>query len=393
MFETDGHHQSAAVAASALHTFGSGRSLRSRTKVLPEQARRHNRALVLQTLFHDGAMSRADLSRETGLTRVTISDLVAEFIHDGIVVERGVRESSGPGKPAILVDIDRGGHQIIGLDLSGPSHFEGAVLTMGGDVLERRRVERPEEPDGESVHALVIELARELVSLSTRPLLGVGVATPGVVGPDGSVHSAPNLGWTAHPLEARLRAELDLPVMVRNDANAAALGEYTFGASTPDLMLVRIGRGVGAGLITGGEPLLGSRYAAGEIGHVVVGTDAGPLCACGRHGCLEAWVNVPRLDELVQAAPETAPEVLGDAGARLAIGIAPIVAALDLSEVVLVGPAELLDGDFVRSATETLHARTLEGVFADVAIRRTHLDDIVLRGAAVMVLSGQLGVS
>lgn len=233
MFETDGHHQSAAVAASALHTFGSGRSLRSRTKVLPEQARRHNRALVLQTLFHDGAMSRADLSRETGLTRVTISDLVAEFIHDGIVVERGVRESSGPGKPAILVDIDRGGHQIIGLDLSGPSHFEGAVLTMGGDVLERRRVERPEEPDGESVHALVIELARELVSLSTRPLLGVGVATPGVVGPDGSVHSAPNLGWTAHPLEARLRAELDLPVMVRNDANAAALGEYTFGASTP----------------------------------------------------------------------------------------------------------------------------------------------------------------
>ena len=104
-------------------------------------------------------------------------------------------------------------------------------------------------------------------------------------------------------------------------------------------------------------------------------------------------MNVPRLDELVQAAPETAPEVLGDAGARLAIGIAPIVAALDLSEVVLVGPADLLDGEFVSSATDTLHARTLEGVFADVAIRRTHLDDIVLRGAAVMVLSGQLGVS
>ncbi len=382
MFETNGQH-----------TFGAGRSLRSRTKVLPEQARRHNRALVLQTLFHDGAMSRADLSRETGLTRVTISDLVAEFIHDGIVVERGVRESTGPGKPAILVDIDRDGHQIIGLDLSGPSHFDGAVMTMGGDVLARRQVARPEAPDGEAVHQLVLGLARELEGLSTRPLLGVGIATPGVVRPDGSVHRAPNLGWTTHPLEARLRAELDLPVMVRNDANAAVLGEYTFGTSAPDLMLVRIGRGVGAGLITGGEPLLGSRYAAGEIGHVVVGTDAGPLCACGRHGCLEAWVNAPRLEELILADPAAASATLGDAGARLAIGIAPIVAALDLSEVVLAGPPTLLDGAFVTAATETLHARTLEGVFADVVIRRTHLDDIVLRGAAVMVLSGQLGVS
>lgn len=392
MVETDDPHRSAS-ADPTMHTFGSGRSLRSRTKVLPEQARRHNRALVLQTLFHDGAMSRADLSRETGLTRVTISDLVAEFIHDGIVVERGMRESSGPGKPAILVDIDRRGHQIIGLDLSGPSRFEGAVMTMGGDVLERRHVDRPEVPEGEAVHALVLELARELESLSTRPLLGVGIATPGVVRPDGSVHSAPNLGWTTHPLEARLRAELDLPVMVRNDANAAVLAEYTFGASAPDLMLVRIGRGVGAGLITGGEPLLGRRYAAGEIGHVVVGTDHGPLCPCGRYGCLEAWVNVPRLEALIATNPDATTEVLRDAGARLAIGIAPIVAALDLSEVVLVGPRALLDGEFVLAATETLHARTLEGVFADVSIRRTHLDDIVLRGAAVMVLSGQLGVS
>lgn len=393
MIETDASPQSRPVDAAAPHTFGSGRSLRSRTKVLPEQARRHNRALVLQTLFHDGAMSRADLSRGTGLTRVTISDLVAEFIHDGIVVERGVRESSGPGKPATIVDIDRAGHQIIGLDLSGPSRFEGAVMTMGGDVLHRVSVDRPEDPEAEAVHALVRDLAGDLVAASTRPLLGIGIATPGVVHPDGVVYSAPNLGWNSHPLEGRLRAELDLPVMVRNDANAAVLGEYTFGASAPDLMLVRIGRGVGAGLITGGEPLLGSRFAAGEIGHVIVGTDAGPLCACGRYGCLEAWVNAPRLEEAIAADPAAAQTALRDAGARLAIGIAPIVAALDLSEVVLAGPPELLDGEFVRSATETLHARTLEGVFTDVTIRRTHLDDIVLRGAAVMVLSGQLGVS
>src|SRR5689334_16673734 len=115
-----------APAPSNVHTFGPGRALRQGGKVLPEHARGHNRALVLQTLFHGGAMSRADLSRETGLTRVTVSDLVAELIADGFVAEIGVREASGPGKPAILVDLDHAGHRIIGLDLPGSDTFIGA---------------------------------------------------------------------------------------------------------------------------------------------------------------------------------------------------------------------------------------------------------------------------
>ncbi|MFK0401856.1 ROK family protein [Microbacterium sp. NPDC090225] len=375
------------------HAFGPGRHLRSRSKVLPEHARGHNRALVLQTLYHAGAMSRADLSRETGLTRVTISDLVAEFIADGIVIEMGVRETAGPGKPPILIDIDRVGHQIIGLDLSGPHAFIGAVLSLDGDVLERREVPRPESADGDAAYAATLELARSLVAASTRPLLGVGIGTPGVVRPDGIVLSSPNLGWTSFPLEAKLGADLDLPVLARNDANAAVLAEYTFGEAKADFMLIKIGRGVGAGLITGSQPLLGSRFAAGEIGHVTVGTDGGPRCACGKDGCLEAWLSETRLSEAVAADPSARDEILRDAGTRMAIAIAPIVAALDLSEVVLSGPADLLDGILIDAAVETLHARTLEGVFEDALIRLTVQDDIVLRGAAVMVLSGQLGVS
>ncbi|MFF3028854.1 ROK family protein [Microbacterium sp. NPDC057944] len=380
-------------AGANTHAFGPGRHLRSRSKVLPEHARGHNRALVLQTLYHAGAMSRADLSRETGLTRVTISDLVAEFIADGIVVEMGIRETVGPGKPPILIDIDRVGHQIVGIDLSGPSAFVGAVLSLDGDVLERREVPRPEAADGTAAYAATLELARTLVAAATQPVLGVGLGTPGVVRPDGLVLSSPNLGWTNLPLEAKLGIDLDLPVLVRNDANAAVLAEYTFGEAKADFMLIKIGRGVGAGLITGSQPLLGSRFAAGEIGHVVVGTDGGPRCACGKDGCLEAWLSVSRLSAAIDATPESRDEILRDAGTRMAIGIAPIVAALDLSEVVLSGPAELLAGTLIDAAIETLHARTLEGVFEDVEIRLTQQDDIVLRGAAVMVLSSQLGVS
>lgn len=393
MTAADGWHRGAGEGLDVLpgHAFGSG-GLRSRMKVLPEQARAHNRALVLQTLFHAGSMSRADLARETGLTRVTISDLISEFIADGIVAEIGVRAAAGPGKPPILVDIDRDGHQILGLDLSGVGAFEGAVMNLNGEVQERRAVDCPADADEETAYRAVLELARMLAAAATRPLLGAGIGSPGVVSPDGVVQSAPNLGWSAFPLERRLGEELGLPVVVRNDANAAVLAEYTFGVAPADLMLVRIGRGVGAGIITGGRPLLGARFAAGELGHVVVG-EGGPECVCGRNGCLEAWVSVPRLEAVVAADPVAREEALADAGRRLGVGISQIVAALDLSEVVLSGPPELLEGAFVATATRTLHERTLEGVFADVAVRVSGQQDIVLRGAAGAVLSAQLGVS
>ena len=385
----------AEIPASGGHSFGPGRALRQGGKVLPEHARGHNRALVLQTLFHRGAMSRADLSRETGLTRVTVSDLVAELIADGIVVETGVREASGPGKPAILVDIARDGHQIIGIDLSGPDEFLGAVLSLDGDIVERRQVARPDSADGEASVDAVLALARELLAAATVPVLGLGVGTPGVVNPAGTVLSAPNFAWSHLPLRQRLEDALGIAVLVANDANAAVLAEYTYGGAGDDIILIKIGRGVGSGLLAGGQPLLGSRFAAGEIGHVTIATDGGPQCACGKVGCLEAWVSVPSLTgRIAEAAAADREGILRDAGERLGIALAPIVGALDLSEVVLSGPAELLDGPFAQATVETLRVRTLAEFHDGVRVRMTAQgQDIVLRGAAVMVLSGQLGVS
>jgi predicted NBD/HSP70 family sugar kinase len=373
--------------------FGARRSLRRSGKVLPEEARAHNRSLVLQTLYHGGAMSRADLARETGLTRVTISDLVAALIGDGFVAEQGVREASGPGKPAILVDIDRAAHRIVGLDLSGTDQFLGAVLTLDGEIVVRREAAVP--PLGDDVLSVVTALARELVDEAHAPVLGVGVGSPGVVDDDGVVLTAPNFGWEAVDVEGALSEALGLPVLVANDANAAVLAEYTFGGAGDDVLLVKVGRGVGAGLLTGGQPLRGSRFAAGEIGHVTVGTDGGPRCVCGRIGCLEAWLAEPSLSTRLAAAEgDAATGVLRDAGERLGIALAPIVGALDLSEIVLAGPTELLDGPLAEAATQTLRTRTLATTDDGVRVRMTEQGaDIVLRGAAVMVLTGRLGVS
>jgi len=367
------------------------RSRRSAGKILPEHARAHNRALVLQSLFSAGAMSRADLARETGLTRVTISDLVGSLIDDGYIVEQGVREASGPGKPAILVDIARDGHRIVGLDLSGSEHFLGAVLTLDGEIVARHSVPVPAHQD--EVLGAIAALARTVVADAHAPVLGLGVGTPGVVDDRGVVLAAPGFGWAGVDLAGHLEAELGLPVLVANDANAAVLAEHTFGGAGDDVILVRVGRGVGAGLLTGGEPLAGARFAAGEIGHVTVGTDGGPACACGKIGCLEAWLAVPALSDRLAAADDHA-AVLRDAGERLGIALAPIVGALDLSEIALSGPAEILGGALAEAAAGTVRTRTLATFHDGLQVRMsTQGDDIVLRGAAVMVLSGRLGVS
>src|SRR5699024_7255999 len=101
------------------------------------------------------------------------------------------------------------------------------------------------------------------------------------------------LGWRSPvDLEGAMSAALDSPVIVANDAKAAALAEYTFGGAADNMMLVRAGVGLGAGVIAGGSLILGARYTAGEIGHVIVGADVGPRCTCGKCGCLEAWVSV-----------------------------------------------------------------------------------------------------
>jgi predicted NBD/HSP70 family sugar kinase/biotin operon repressor len=373
-----------------------GRALRPRTKVLPEHARNHNRSLVLQSLYRDGQASRADLARETGLTRVTISDLVGELIAEGLVIELGQRGDARPGKPAVLLDVNRSASQIIGVDLSEHAVFRGAVLDMDGQMLRSAEVALAGSR-GEEATAKVLALVDELVEAATAPILGIGIGSPGIVDASGTVVAAPNLGWTDEPLQRTLAERTGRPVFVANDANVAVLAEHGFADAQGDMMLVKVGHGVGSGLLVAGALVFGSRFAAGEIGQVMVGTDDGSEGPYDREKCLEAWLAVPRLESKVAAealAGRPVEPVLREAGQRLGVALAPIVGALNLSEVVLSGPDELLAGVLIDALGATLRNRTMAGFHSDVTLRMTSQGrDIVLRGCVIMVLSAQLGVS
>src|SRR5690606_6612012 len=159
--------------------------------------------------------------------------------------------------------------------------------------------------------------------------------------------------------------------------------------------LVKIGHGVGSGLLLGGSLLFGSGFAAGEIGHVVVGIGDGAPCACGKTGCLETWLAAPRLEaRLATADASGRDDILREAGNHLGLALAPVVGALNLAEVVLSGPAHLLDGALAEAAIDTLRNRTMAQIHGDLLLRMTTLgEDIVMRGAAVMVRPGQSRVA
>lgn len=370
------------------------RALRPTRKVLPEDARGHNRSLVLQTVYTTAGLSRADVARETGLTRVTVSDLVAELIASGLIVEAGLTRRSGPGKPATVLEFDRAAYQIVGIDLSGHSVFRGALMTLDGEVVHRTAASLRGRT-GDDVTALVVGLVDELVGAATRPLLGVGIGSPGIVDLRGVVLTAPNLGWTDVPVEEIISKRTGVPVVVTNDANAAALAEHSFGGGASDMILVKIDHGVGAGLVVAGTAVFGAAFAAGEIGHVVVGEE-GKLCVCGKRGCLETRLGAPRLDAALAEtdSPEAHDAVLREAGRWAGFALAPVVGALNLTEVVLSGPIRLLDGPLVDELTDTLRARTMAEFHGSVKVRMTALgEDIVMRGAASLVLSRELGVS
>ena len=366
------------------------RPLRPSGRLLPEDTRRHHRALLLQLLFRYGPASRADLARSSGLTRVTVSDVVGDLVAEGLLRESAAPVQGRVGKPPVLVQLAEEARQIVAVDLSEDGVVSGALLNLSGAVQDRRR-QPLEGRRGDEAVALLHDLVGELVAAATRPLLGIGVGSPGVVDAAGVVIDAPNLGWHGTTLAEGLREAFDVPVFVANDANTAVLGEHTFGdAGDGGLMLVRVGTGVGAGLVLEGVLLHGHRSAAGELGHVVVDPD-GVECACGRRGCLETVLAAPHLRERLAA---DGPEALAAVGEQLGVVLAPVVGTLNLHELVLSGPLELLDGPLLEAVDRTIRERTMPVSGEELVVRTSALgDDVVLVGAAVLVLAGQLGVS
>lgn len=205
----------------------------------------------------------------------------------------------------------------IGVDIGGTKILAGTV-NEAGEVGTTARRPTPRN-DASDVLDLVAEVVLELKEASPEPLEAVGIGVAGLVDAERSkVYFAPNLRWSQVPVRQLLEAATGLPVVVENDGNVAAWGEFRFGTGVghSGLTLVTVGTGIGGGIVVDGALFRGAHGAAGEIGHINAVPDGRP-CGCGRHGCLEQYASG---NALVREARMLAAERRAEAGTLLALG-------------------------------------------------------------------------
>ncbi|WP_241969193.1 ROK family transcriptional regulator [Microcella putealis] len=262
--------------------------------------RRRNLSAVLELVHRHGGVTRADLTRALGLNRSTIGDLVAVLVEHGWVDERDDAPRSGVGRPSPRVAPSD--TRVVAAVNPELDVIDVGLVSLGGQIVARRRVALDHVPSVAETVAITAQTVRELAAEAPHvEVRAVGVAVPGLVRRrDGQVRLAPHLGWREEPLAAPLAEALGMPVSASNDAHLGCRAEQTFGAGVgAGTMLYLNGgpSGIGGGLVVDGRPMDGTAGYAGELGHL--GLDpAGPLCACGARGCLEALA--PR-DALVAA--------------------------------------------------------------------------------------------
>ncbi|WP_160297605.1 ROK family transcriptional regulator [Demequina salsinemoris] len=264
----------------------------------PEDTRRHNLSSILTAVHHRPGVTRAELTRLTGLNRSTVLKVVAELVDGDLVHEVSPSEHTGRGRPSSHVHPAR---DVVALavypDLDAVTV---GVVGLGGALLGRLRRTTGGHAAPDDIVALIADLASEVLASLPEPVVvvGVGCAVPGLVrAADGVVVDAPHMDWHDVPFGAMLSEALGLPVQVRNDARVATVAEAVFGAGRGVADLVYLNgsySGIGGGAVLGGATLRGRDGYAGEYGHTRV--DGGrERCHCGRTGCLETEVNLRRL--------------------------------------------------------------------------------------------------
>lgn len=378
-----------------------------------ESLRDSNRSRVIDALRRRGSASRSDLARLTGLSRTTVTTLVADLHTRGLIVE----ESKGPAhaetgsrgrRPAFLRLAPSAG-AALGIDF-GHRLIRVAVADLGSTVLAEQTIEL----DVDAAACAAMEAASKLTEvvlaaaqIERSQIIGAGVGIPGPIDhATGAVASMTILpGWSGVSAGRELERLLEIPVRVDNDANLGALGEVTYGAGQglSDVIYVRLTSGIGSGLILGGRLHHGANGFAGELGHVQVQAD-GVVCRCGNRGCLETVaadgsllallrpahgddLTVRGMLELVASGDLGARRVFNDAGRALGRVLADLCNHLNPAAIIVGGELSAAVGPLLDGIRESVHRYAQPSVADAVEVKPGVLGDRAeVLGALALVI-------
>lgn len=368
------------------------------------------RTAVLALLARQGPLSRVEIAERLELSPATVTTVTRKLLADGLVTEGGPRPPQA-GRPSIPVALVPGAAHAVGVQVA---HEHVTVVLTRLDATTVHGQAHRFDPEAPGAFGRLTELIRAEAGYASRnglPLLGAGVAVPGVVDPEtGTLRMSVRLGWNGMPLAALLREALGLPVFVDNDVSAVTAAErlYGPGADCSDFLLVAIGQGIGLGMVLDGAPYRGAAGAAGELGHMPI-LAGGSVCGCGNRGCLETQVSAEALlrrarelgivareadlGDLRAAADAGSAEVLsllGEAGELLGRVLSGSVNLLGPRALVIIGEITLLWPHLAASFQRSLTAHLIPGAEETRIDVRPWDERLIARSAAAIVLAAPL---
>lgn len=377
---------------------------------------------VLDFVRSGAARTRPEIGRASGLGRSVVSQRLVQLIEAGLVSEGELGRSTGGRAPRELRFVADVGHLLVaGLGALGMSV---GVADLSGRVLDSRELSCEIAAGPETVLSAVENAFDALIGAREEgapPIWGIGIGVPGPVEFATGRPIAPPImpGWDSYPVRERLARRYDVPVWVDNDVNLMALGELRAGLAEgeSDALYIKIGSGIGAGLITRGLLHRGAQGVAGDVGHVAITDDPSVICRCGNVGCLEAIAGGAALARAGQVAAEekrsrflqqrleangalvpsdiadaaewgdpVAIELLARSGQLVGQMLATLVNFYNPS-LVIIGGRVAGSGDLVLAAIrQAVYRRSLSLATRDIRIVRSGQPQIELRGAAWLVI-------
>ena len=368
----------------------------------PFSFRNQNKRVILDMIrFTPGGISRSEIARQMDLTRAAISTIIGDLEGQGLVHEATEGPTTGGRRP-VLLEINPQHGFVLGIDM-GATHLGMVVTDFSAKVINE--IEVPFSiSDGPHICLPRLQaqvkglLEHSGLDLSQVHAIGIGVPGPVVV-EAGSVGAPPIMpGWDGFPIRTHLESMWGVPVSLGNDAEFGALGEWAAGAGrgTKNLVYIKVGSGVGAGLMLDGEIYRGTTGCAGEIGHIAI-MESGPVCTCGNRGCLEAvaggWAIARQAREAVRSGKRTqlsslevdsitardvaaaarmgdlvSQQIITEAGTYLGVAIANLVNLVNPSMVVVGGGVAQLGDLLLEPIRHAVRVRSLRSAAQAVRI-------------------------
>ncbi len=322
-------------------------------------------AILLSLVESHVPLTRAGLGETLGLGRNTLGSELRRLFALGLL-EEGGRDESSAGRPSRRLRVSRGAGVVAAIEIGGTS-IDVALATLASEILAHAAEPAVLSDGPDSVLGRAFEVLRGLLTaegLTPADLRAVGVGVPGPVQAEEGEAIAPPIvsGWHGYPIRSTVAAAFDCPVFVENDVNVMALGEHLRGAAraVDDFLFVKVGTGIGAGLMVDGKIVRGASGGAGEIGHVCVAPDSDVVCPCGNTGCLQAFAGGPGIARAAEEAAAAGRSPLlaaarSQKGRLDAVDVGVAAAAGDPAAVAIVREAGRLVGSTLAVAVNLLN--------------------------------------